>query len=98
MVYTKVGKKVAQTGIFAGVGARLQEKGIYNTWMLEEQDTIQAFAKSYADRLLGEAFMEVIADNTGKGEEFGLESQHPIGPSALATNASPDLKNILEKL
>ena len=48
--------------------------------------------------MVGEAFIEVIADNTGKGEEFGLESQHPIGPSALATNASPDLKSILEKL
>ena len=34
--------------------------------MLEEQDSIQAFAKSYADRFTAEAFLEVIQENTGK--------------------------------
>merc|ERR1719412_3454339 len=106
MVYTKVGKKVSQTGIFAGFGNQLQEKGIYNTWMLQEQDTIQAFAKSYADRFVGEAFIEVLSDKLGGGDEFvvgerdesAVGSNLPIGPSTLATNASPDLRNILEKI
>ena len=48
MVYTKVGKKLS--GFLKSVGDSLQSKGIFNTWMLEEQDSIQAFAKSYADR------------------------------------------------
>jgi acyl-CoA oxidase len=98
LVYTKVGKKVSQTGIFSGLGNQLQEKGIYNTWMLQEQDTIQAFAKSYADRFVGEAFIEVLTDNLGGGDEFVVGSELPIGPSTLATNASPDLRNILDKI
>merc|ERR1712223_1508480 len=96
MVYTKVGKKVS--GIFAGIGSQLQEKGIYNTWMLQEQDTIQAFAKAYADRFVGEAFIEVMSDNVSEGQQFGSDSKLPIGPSALATSAPSDLKPILEKI
>ena len=96
MVYTKVGKKVS--GIFAGIGSQLQEKGIYNTWMLQEQDTIQAFAKAYADRFVGEAFIEVMSDNASEGQQFGSDSKLPIGPSALATSAPSDLKPILEKI
>merc|ERR1711981_199415 len=96
LVYTKVGKKVS--GVFAGLGAQLQEKGIYNTWMLQEQDTIQAFAKAYADRFVGEAFIEVMSDNASEGEKFGSGSSFPIGPSALATSAPSDLKPILEKI
>ena len=98
MVYTKVGKKVSQTGIFAGFGNQLQEKGLFNTWMLQEQDMIQAFAKSYADRFTGEAFIEVMSDSASSGGEFGEGSVLPIGPSPLATAASDDLKNILEKI
>ena len=48
MVYTKVGKKLGS--FLKSVGDTLQAKGIFNTWMLEEQDAIQAFAKAYADR------------------------------------------------
>ena len=48
MVYTKVGKKLGS--FLKSVGDSLQAKGIFNTWMLEEQDAIQAFAKAYADR------------------------------------------------
>ena len=68
MVYTKVGKKMP--GILKPIGDKLQEKGIFNTWMLQEQDLIQAFAKSYADRIVCEAFRETIAG------EFG-----PVDPS-----------------
>ena len=44
---------------------KLQEKGIFNTWMLQEQDLIQAFAKSYADRIICEAFRETLAGQFG---------------------------------
>ena len=54
MVYTKVGKKLS--GFLKSVGDSLQSKGIFNTWMLEEQDSIQAFAKSYADRYHGNIY------------------------------------------
>merc|ERR1712156_657060 len=63
MVYTKVGKKMP--GILKPIGDKLQEKGIFNTWMLQEQDLIQAFAKSYADRVVCEAFRETIAGQFG---------------------------------
>merc|ERR1719510_360695 len=97
LVYTKVGKKVS--GVFAGLGAQLQEKGIYNTWMLQEQDTIQAFAKSYADRFVGEAFIEVMSDDISEKREFDVaNSKHPIGPSSLATGSSAELNGILEKI
>merc|ERR1711920_1175146 len=58
MVYTKVGKSMP--GILKPFGDKLQEKGIFNTWMLKEQDLIQAFAKSYADRVICEAFKETL--------------------------------------
>jgi acyl-CoA oxidase len=63
MVYTKVGKKMP--GILKPIGDKLQEKGIFNTWMLQEQDLIQGFAKSYADRIVCEAFRETMAGNFG---------------------------------
>jgi acyl-CoA oxidase len=34
----------------------------------------------------------------GGGDEFVVGSKLPIGPTTLATNASPDLRNILEKI
>ena len=63
MVYTKVGKKMP--GILKPIGDKLQEKGIFNTWMLQEQDLIQAFAKAYSDRIVCEAFRETIAGKFG---------------------------------
>merc|ERR1712215_445506 len=63
MVYTKVGKKMPD--ILKPMGDKLQEKGIFNTWMLQEQDLIQAFAKSYADRVVCEAFKETLAGDFG---------------------------------
>merc|ERR1711978_623413 len=61
--YTKVGKSMP--GILKPIGDKLQEKGIFNTWMLQEQDLIQAFAKSYADRIICEAFRETLAGQFG---------------------------------
>merc|ERR1711934_753880 len=52
MVYTKVGKKMP--GILKPIGDKLQE-----------QDLIQAFAKSYADRIICEAFRETLAGQFG---------------------------------
>ena len=46
LVYTTVGKKMP--GILKPIGDKLQEKGIFNTWMLQEQDLIQAFARSFS--------------------------------------------------
>merc|ERR1712098_915989 len=66
MVYTKVGKSMP--GILKPFGDKLQEKGIFNTWMLKEQDLIQAFAKSYADRIVCEAFKETLAGKYGAVE------------------------------
>jgi len=63
MVYTKVGKSMPD--ILKPIGDKLQEKGIFNTWMLQEQDLIQAFAKSYADRIVCEAFKETLAGSYG---------------------------------
>jgi len=63
MIYTKVGKKMP--GMLKPIGDKLQEKGIFNTWMLQEQDLIQAFAKSYADRVVCEAFKETMAGKYG---------------------------------
>jgi len=63
MVYTKVGKKMP--GLLKPIGDKLQEKGIFNTWMLQEQDLIQAFAKSYADRIIAEAFQETVDGKFG---------------------------------
>jgi acyl-CoA oxidase len=65
---------------------------------LSDKTSIKAFAKSYADRFVGEAFIEVLSDNLGGGDEFVVGSKLPIGPTTLATNASPDLRNILEKI
>jgi len=63
MIYTKVGKKMP--GMLKPIGDKLQEKGIFTTWMLQEQDLIQSFAKSYADRVLCEAFKETMAGKYG---------------------------------
>ena len=92
--FTKVGKKVGQLGL-KSFGQNIQEKGVFNTWMYDEQDKIQAFAKAYADRIVAEAFLETISENTGKGDEF---KDMPIGPSSLSINASADLGMILKKL
>merc|ERR1711992_312526 len=92
--FTKVGKKVSNLGL-KSFGDNIQEKGVFNTWMYDEQDKIQAFAKAYADRIVAEAFLETINENTGKGDEF---KDMPIGPSPLSINASADLGIILKKL
>jgi len=94
-VYTKVGKQVSGLPLLKSFGNNIQEKGIFNTWMYEQQDNIQAFAKAYADRIVAEAFLETIQENTGKGDEF---KDHPRGPSPLSINASADLEPMLKSL
>ena len=50
VLFTKVGKKVSNLGL-KSFGENISEKGVFNTWMYQEQDIIQAFAKAYADRI-----------------------------------------------
>jgi len=92
--YTKIGKQIASLGL-KSFGNNLQEKGLFNTWMYEEQDKIQAFAKSYADRLVAEAFFETISESSGKGDEF---KGCPVGSTPLSINAPADLEPMLKKL
>ena len=63
LVYTKFGKQMP--GILKPLGDKLQEKGIFSTWMLQEQDLIQAFARSYGDRVVCQAFKETMAGQFG---------------------------------
>ena len=52
---------------FGNLGRSLQEKGVYNTWMFQEQDLIQSFAHTYADRIIAEAFGDVIRGREVEG-------------------------------
>ena len=79
VIMTKVGKKVSNFGL-KSFGENIQEKGVFNTWMYQEQNIIQAFAKAYADRIVGEACIETISESTGRGDEF---KGCPVGDSPL---------------
>ena len=63
--YTKMGKKISSIGLLKSFGSNMEEKGLFNTWMYEQQDKIQGYAKAYADRLVAEVFLETILENTG---------------------------------
>eukprot|EP00096_Caligus_rogercresseyi_P010410 TRINITY_DN3784_c0_g1_i1.p1 TRINITY_DN3784_c0_g1~~TRINITY_DN3784_c0_g1_i1.p1 ORF type:complete len:704 (-),score=167.86 TRINITY_DN3784_c0_g1_i1:1824-3935(-) len=66
VMITMLSKKLP--GFLKGVGDKIQsEKGIYNTWMLKEQDLIQDFSKSYAERLTCEASLEELKKLSEKG-------------------------------
>ncbi len=52
--------------MFSGISDSLKEKGVFNTWMYQEQDLIQAFAKTYAERIICEAFLEVLTQSDVK--------------------------------
>lgn len=65
VMFTQIGKKVPS--FFGNLGRSLQEKGVYNTWMFQEQDLIQSFAKTYADRIIAEAFEDVVRSPAVKG-------------------------------
>merc|ERR1712168_990027 len=93
MVYTKVGKSMPD--ILKPIGDKLQEKGIFNTWMLQEQDLIQAFAKSYADRIVCEAFRETIAGKTGPVDPALVPTLNKILPLPLLTTLEKDLPTFL---
>ncbi len=115
----QVGKKVSK--VLSGLGGKLQEKGVFNTWMLKEQDQvklslmclsvfsaplsivctylnkrlfyqlflssfqIQAFAKSYADRIIAESFFDVIAEKTGKGKRMKIMRKTTYTVSVLVS-------------
>lgn len=68
MMYTKAGK--AMPSMLKGFGESLLEKGVFNTWMYQEQDLIQAFAKSYAERIVCEAFQEVLVQPDVQGTDL----------------------------
>ena len=55
--------------VFDGIGKALQERGLYNTWMYEEQDHIQNFAKAYADRIICGSFLDVLAQDDVRGSD-----------------------------
>merc|ERR1719361_2290905 len=93
MVYTKVGKKMP--GILKPIGDKLQEKGIFNTWMLQEQDLIQAFAKSYADRIVCEAFRETLAGSYGTVDPSLVPTLNQILHLHLVSTLEKDLPTFL---
>merc|ERR1711994_1062524 len=93
MVYTNVGKKMPN--ILKPIGDKLQEKGIFNTWMLQEQDAIQAFAKSYADRIICEAFKEALAGKTGAVDASLVPTLNQILHLHLLSTLEKDLPTFL---
>merc|ERR1712117_109602 len=93
MVYTKVGKKMP--GILKPIGDKLQEKGIFNTWMLKEQDLIQAFAKSYADRIICEAFKETLGGKFGPVDPSNVDVLNKILHLHLLATLEKDLPTFL---
>merc|ERR1719315_624475 len=93
MVYTKVGKKMP--GILKPIGDKLQEKGIFNTWMLQEQDLIQAFAKSYADRVICEAFKETLAGQCGPVDSSLVPVLNKVLHLHLLSTVEKDLPTFL---
>jgi len=94
MVYTKVGKSMP--GILKPFGDKLQEKGIFNTWMLKEQDLIQAFAKSYADRIICEAFKDTLAGQYGEVDPSTVPVLNKILHLHLLSTLEKDLPTFLE--
>merc|ERR1712200_75517 len=94
MLYTKVGKSMP--GMLKPIGEKLQEKGIFNTWMLQEQDLIQAFAKSYADRILCEAFKETLAGIYGAVHPSLEGVLHEVLTLHLLSTIEKDLPTFME--
>lgn len=93
MVYTKVGKNMP--GMLKPIGDKLQEKGIYNTWMLQEQDLIQAFAQSYADRIVCEAFKETLDGKFGPVDSSLNEVLDKVFHLHLLSNLEKDLPTFM---
>jgi len=94
MLYTKVGKSMP--GMLKPIGEKLQEKGIFNTWMLQEQDLIQAFAKSYADRIICEAFKETMAGKYGAVHPSLEGVLHEVLTLHLLSTIEKDLPTFME--
>ena len=83
-------------GILKPFGDKLQEKGIFNTWMLKEQDLIQAFAKSYADRIICEAFKDTLAGQYGEVDPSTVPVLNKILHLHLLSTLEKDLPTFLE--
>ena len=94
LIYTKVGKKMP--GMLKPFGEKLQEKGIFNTWMLQEQDLIQSFARSYADRIICEAFKETLAGKFGAVDASLEETLNQVFLLHLLSTLEKDLPTFLE--
>jgi len=82
-------------GILKPFGDKLQEKGIFNTWMLKEQDLIQAFAKSYADRIICEAFKETLAGKYGEVDPSIVSTLNKVLHLHLLSTLEKDLSTFL---
>jgi len=68
MMYTMAGKKLP--GFLKGFGDKLQEKGVFNAWMIERQDLVQSAAKAYGERLLCDTFIEAIGKSAANDPEL----------------------------
>ena len=65
VVYTKVAKKIPS--MLRGLVPGLEEKGVFSAWMYREQDLVQSFARSYAERLITGSFRDVIKSDDVSG-------------------------------
>lgn len=68
MFATTVQKKMPS--FLSSISKSLEEKGVFNTWMYQEQDHIQAFAKAYAERLISLAFADVLKQKDVVGTDL----------------------------
>ena len=93
MVYTDVGKNMP--GMLKPLRDKLQEKDIFNTGMLKEQDLIQAFAKSYADRIICEAFKETLDGKYGDVDPSTVPVLNKILHLHLLATLEKDLPTFL---
>ena len=66
--------KLREMKLFEKLGGKmksLQDKsGVFNTWMMEESDLIQASARAYADRLIAESFQSRLNEADGDLKPF----------------------------
>jgi len=95
LVYTKVGK--AMPSLLKPIGDKMQEKGLFNTWMLQEQDLIQSFAKAYADRIVCEAFKETLNGKFGAVDSSLEDVLHKVFHLHLLFTLEKDLATFMKE-
>ena len=90
LLFQRLGSKMAAAG----------KAGVFDTWMLEESDLIQAAARAYGDRLIADRF-------TFAKRFYNFSHMQPIKFQTLSLNfrfgatvgsCDSDLKPILEKV